>query len=267
MTRYPAIAQKGALELALETECQWLKKAAGQFWKEFIMGAEFFIRANRGMEIKEVTGVLNANSQQIMRITEDLIKKFGFNTNMRNFLTTIAATATVIGSTFQISPVAILAFLTKECGRDMRLMDETYRKGGPFQLMGDNYMRQLSLNPDSEGVRYDTRLLKRFLAAAGIELDFRYVQNRIADYNFLRRNPFANMLGAALTVALIVKRTGDTFGSVYLHPDKWETIAKRYNASKRAGAYAAEYMDNFQLLTQSMPFTGWKPSLKVIRTD
>lgn len=264
------IYEAAGFEHELKSRCGWLADAIGpKLWAEFARGARFFLNTHPETDIRGIARLLTDNKDAITQASDAIVRSFGYKENMRQFLTAYAATAAIIGTSYKLDPAALMAFVTKECPRDARLLEREFRRmKGAFQLSPGNIARAYARDPADHGVRYDVGLIKKQLASYGTPLDFDALRkSSFMDRTFLARNPFANMVGATLTISLIMKRQGLSVIDTYIRDENWRSIAKRYNAAAHSTLYANTYMENLRTLKENVSFSGWQPKMEISRLE
>lgn len=254
----------------LENRCQWLKQACGaEWWAEFANGMGFFLKIHKGMDINSVVELLNSNKNMIAKAPEVLIGKLWYKEDTRELFTALAAAAVILGAAYSLDPRALISFITTECPKGLDDIRKTFKYGmGYYQLSPGSYAREIA-DKNSAWGKQATKQLNAEFEKRGLNVDLDALSGNDSEFRkseFLGKNPFANMLGAVLTISLfgIYFKAGPN--EMYLKPEReWPLMARRYNGSDRQEWYMEQYRNNFAVLCKELNFEGWRPEAKVAK--
>ncbi len=225
-----------------------------------------------------------------------------FEEGMREVLFAHVAAATVIGCIYRIDPRILVAILSKECSSTIANYQSEATSGkGAMQLYPGSFAREFATvytamkkagiptsitkpiedsgHPNEEAtaivteykwnkgkrakmnaVAYDTHLIKGWGVPTDID---RLKESEFTKDSFVGQDPFANVLGGMLVLAVIAARHGHKRSSLG-NDEQLVKLVNRYN-SVHSG-YGRDFLVRFKQIKQAAAFIGWEKVDGVVPT-
>jgi|GEM_PF-6077548 hypothetical protein len=281
----------------LNKECPWIRQSLGEKWfLEFAKGLRFFVETHDVViDYGSACKLLNKNKEAIEKSTDLLfnlkvggkeVRRFDSDQDLKNMFLSLVAASVVIAKVYHIDPLVYVTTLSMECPSSMKLFNDQldsqnrvsqhekkYSKTGKgaFQLTYNSFPRCL-INDELENWKIER--FQRYIDLFNTNANLPALQQDVDFSNpaFLHVNPFANALGATLTMYWFLyerhvkkAKKGSSFGpeDVFLHNSVKKELLKDYNGGEHKEDYSREFMkryDYFKNELKTNSFSGdWHP--------